>query len=155
MNEDAPQQPHQTRYPLINFPTTQAVEALYCGPIGTPSHTRRRLWSVLGLVAVVTLDSLIKDLGTVYVYPLVTLQLLRIEEHFSPMFLQIVVAVLFFVFSLPSFRFVFVLLTSFRFVFIFLLFFMLSFFFWLFYICFPKTNDWISGMWREAVGAVM
>ena len=53
-------------YPLINFPTVQALDALLAGPAGPPSLRRRRALSVLGLAAVVATDALLPHLDTIF-----------------------------------------------------------------------------------------
>jgi hypothetical protein len=53
-------------YPLINFPTVTALDALAAGPKGAPSHARRKLFSVVGLLCVIAIDTLLPDIGLVF-----------------------------------------------------------------------------------------
>lgn len=53
-------------YPLINWPTAAALDALYAGPKGTPSFARRRVWTLLNLAAIVTMDALLPSLETAF-----------------------------------------------------------------------------------------
>jgi amino acid permease len=53
-------------YPLINFPTTQCLDALWAGEGGALSLRRRRVFSVLGLGAVVAVDTLLPNVGEVF-----------------------------------------------------------------------------------------
>merc|ERR1712232_1478030 len=53
-------------YPLINFPTVYAIDALIAGEGGAPSLRRKRVASVLVWMSVLALDTLVKDLGLVF-----------------------------------------------------------------------------------------
>ena len=53
-------------YPLINYPTVQAVDAIFAGPAGPPSLRRRRVLSVVGLGLVIATDVLLPNLGTIF-----------------------------------------------------------------------------------------
>ena len=53
-------------YPLINFPTVTALDALAAGGGGAPSHRRRQVFSVLGLGCTIAVDTLLPDIGLVF-----------------------------------------------------------------------------------------
>ena len=54
-------------YPLINWPTVNAVDALIAGPGGVSSHTRKKRISVACLCLIILLDNLLgRSIGTVF-----------------------------------------------------------------------------------------